>query len=279
MISYLITLVILGIFQGITEFIPISSSGHLALLLSFPIIADILVTADANISMMINIVLHFATLIAILYFLKKDIWTLLSNFILSIYKRDFSNTYFLLSLKIVAASIPVAIIGILFKSFFEIFFNSMLMVGIFLILNSFILIYTKKIKIKNIEIEQIGFSRAFIIGLFQILALCPGISRSGTTIATGLFLGLKPEDSARFSFLILIPAITGASLLEILKIKDMSLPNDFYIALIVAFIITIVVAYFSMIVLFKLVKKIKLDYFGYYTATIGVLIIVYSFLS
>jgi len=131
------------------------------------------------------------------------------------------------------------------------------------------LISTKRIPINDRNIEEIGLIKSIGIGFFQAFAILPGISRAGTTIAGGMFLGLKPVEAAKFSMLMALPAIAGAGLLEATKLSEHNIKNDIYIQIGIAMLLTIVVAIFSLKLLFVLVKKIKLDIFGYYTIFFG----------
>lgn len=264
-------LTFLGIIQGVAEFLPISSSGHLVLMQQTPFIKNIITHTAGNSQLFINVALHVATLIAVIIYLRKDIFEILTGFFVSLYKRDFKNQHFLMAMYILVASIPAGIIGILFNNLIENYLSTLLSVSIMLILNGIILTSTRFIKVQNDSIYQTGFKRSLLIGFFQAFAIIPGISRSGSTISGALLFGLEPEDAARFSFLMSLPVIAGAGLLEGIDIIGKDISSDFYIALTIAMAITVIVALFSMKILFVLVKKMKINYFGFYTAFVGII--------
>jgi undecaprenyl-diphosphatase len=162
-------------------------------------------------------------------------------------------------------------VGLLLRDQIEVLFSSSTSAFAMLILNGIILISTKKIPLRDRQLEETGLVRSIIIGLFQALAIMPGISRSGMTIAGGLINGLKPADSARFSFLMSVPVIAGAGLLEGSKLLGGSYPEEIYAPLALSMVITTIVALFSMKLLFELVKRLRLDIFGYYTIGLGIL--------
>ncbi|MBN1501312.1 MAG: undecaprenyl-diphosphate phosphatase [Spirochaetes bacterium] len=272
--NLIIALIILGVVQGIAEFLPVSSSGHLVICEHIPFIRDILNTFGEDIGLFINVALHVATLIAVLIYLRSDIFKIITCFFSAVSKKEFKSSGFLLPLYIIVASIPAGFAGIFLNDYLEVLFGSLLAVGILLVINGFILSSTRFIKIKDNDLEQTGFIRALIIGLFQALAIIPGISRSGMTISGGLLTGLKPNDAARFSFLMAIPVIAGAGLIEGIKISGKNLGLDFYAILFLAMILTVIVALFAMKLLFYFVKKVRVDIFGYYTALVGICCIV-----
>ncbi len=263
-------LIILGVVQGIAEFLPISSSGHLVICENIPFIQKILSSVGDEINLFVNVSLHVATLIAVLIYLRKDIIKIIKDFFSAIIEKDFKNSGFLLPFYILIASIPAGIIGIFLNDYIEMLFNSFLIVGIMLVVNGFILASTRFIKVKDVSLEQTGFTRSLLIGIFQAIAIMPGISRSGMTISGGLLTGLKPNDAARFSFLMAIPVIAGAGLIEGIKVTGKSLNVEFFITLAAAMVITVIVALFAMRILFYFVKKVRVDVFGYYTIAVGI---------
>lgn len=276
MLDLTFVLSILGVFQGVAEFLPISSSGHLVLLQNVPFIKKVLEVSAGDSGLFINVSLHVATLIAVIIYLRKDIWRILTGFLVSLFKGDFKNKEFLTAIYILVASIPAGIIGVLINDLIENGFSTVLMVSIMLIVNGFVLISTRYIKVKSDILEETGYRRSFIIGFFQAMAIIPGISRSGSTISGALLLGMKPNDAARFSFLMSLPVIAGAGLLEGIDVIGKGITSDFLIALSIAMAITILVALLSMKILFILVNKLKISIFGYYTIAIGVAGIIYT---
>lgn len=270
MINMFIALAVLGLFQGVAEFLPISSSGHLALLEQSDFIKSFMNAPSDEVNLLINVSLHVATLIAVIIYMRKEIYTIIKGFFTGLYRRDFTNPDFLSGLYILAASIPAGILGLLLNDFFEKVFSSITAVLIFLIINGFILITANKIPSKGRKLQEAGFFRSILIGLCQAVAILPGISRSGSTIAGGLFCGLEGVEAARFSFLMAIPVIAGAGLVEGLKITGGSYPPEILGPIATGMIVAIIVALVSIRILFWVVKKVKLDVFGYYTIALGV---------
>lgn len=269
-----LALIILGIIQGIAEFLPISSSGHLVLFEKIPMIQRVINTIIEGGELFVNVSLHFATLIAVVIYLWKEIVSIIKGSISGITEKNFKKSEINSLRNIIVASIPAGIIGLLFHDFFESAFSSALLVFCMLMINGFILlstrIYTNLVTTKGRNIEEIGVLQSFFIGFFQAFAIIPGISRSGMTITGGMISGLLPEESAKFSFLMAIPVIAGAGILEFWKILDTGIPQDLLLPMIIGMLVTVVVALFSLRVLFFFVKRMRIDIFGYYTILIGV---------
>ncbi len=271
MFNIFITLIILGIVQGVAEFLPISSSGHLVIFENIKFFQDTINIVSENALLFINVSLHFATLIAVIIFLWKDIKILLSCLFSGIRERDYSRNEIITIRNIIIASIPAGIIGLVFHDFFEHVFSSVTIVFYLLILNGIILLSSKIIPLKSRKINEIGVIKAVITGLFQAIAILPGISRSGMTITGGMMTGLKPEESAKFSFLMAIPVIAGAGLLELVKAVQKGISFEMILPLSVSMVITLVIALLSLKLIFYVVKKLRIDLFGYYTILIGIL--------
>lgn len=265
-----ITLIILGIVQGIAEFIPISSSGHLVILEQIRCIKASLEGIGESGMLFINVALHVATLIALIGYMWKDIAAIVKGLFRGILSRDFRNPDVKTALYIMIASIPAGIIGMIFHDFIEDIFSSARSAFIFLIINGIMLLSTKKIAPKDRKLDEIGSVRSLGVGLFQAIAILPGISRSGMTIAGGMLLGIRPMDSARFSFLMAIPVIIGAGLLEGVKAVQTGLPEGLMPALVTAMVITVLAGLASLKVLFVLVKNIRIYLFGWYTIVVGI---------
>ncbi len=237
--------IILGIIQGITEFLPVSSSGHLVIIQKF-----IGVTEQA---VVISVVLHLGTSLALVIFFFKDILNLLRNMRLLSY--------------IIIVTLVTGIIGISGKGFFEKLFNSPRLVAVALIFTGIILILTRKFMEK--KRSALNIKDAFILGLTQGFAIIPGISRSGITISTLLFRGIDRETSFRFSFLASIPAVFGAAILEA---KDISLTSNIGTkSLIIGFIFSLLIGLLSLRILKIILGKAKLYYFGYYCIIIAII--------
>jgi undecaprenyl-diphosphatase len=255
--------IILGIIQGLTEFLPVSSSGHLEL-------AKVILGDDSlpEESMLMTVVLHGATALSTIVFFRKDI--------LELFKGLFqfkNNEEFKFSLNIVVSMIPAAVVGVLFDDEIEAFFGGkVLLVGSMLLITAVLLILADKAK--NTE-KKVGIKEAIIIGVSQAIAIMPGISRSGATISTSVMLGVDREKAARFSFLMVVPLIMGKIAKDVLDgafdVIDGSMLN-YGVGFIAAFITGILACTWMI----KLVKKSKLKYFAYYCLVVGVIAIVYS---
>lgn len=234
--------IILAVIQGITEWFPVSSSGHL-------VIGEKLLNLQSNIQY--DVMLHIGSLIVILFVFRTDIIELLKVLVgrgTKEYKRLF--------LFLLLGSIPIAIIGFFFRRTIEAAFNSLIAVAILLFITGLFLYLSKRKTTK----KALSSKNAVIIGLAQAVAVLPGISRSGITISTGMMLGVNREKAARFSFLLFIPAIIGAMALQIPKVQ---LNDDFKIMLLGTFV-TIIVSYFALTWLLKIIKLQKFHYFAYY---------------
>ena len=248
---------LLAFVQGLTEFFPVSSSGHLVLIQNLfklespPVLFDILV--------------HAGTLGAVIIFFKKDIKKLFIGVISG--KAEEKKLLALLFL----GSIPAGLAGFLLNKNAEALFSSSRMVGFSLLLTSLLLFLTKTLGAKRIK--SISKFDAFIIGVFQALAIIPGISRSGSTIAAGIFRGIDRKAAFRFSFLLSVPAIIGALLLQTPQIMDkgsLFLSQGFF-----GMIISFFVGLFSLKILGELVIKSKLWIFGFYCLFLGLFVLVF----
>lgn len=203
----LISLILLGIIQGITEFLPVSSSGHLSLFQYF--------SKDLNEDLSLNIAVHVGTLFTIIIYYRKDLMDLLMGVL---QRRKESLEMVLL---IIVASVPTAIMGLLIKKKMGWVLTNPLVASLCLLITALILFVSNRVSSDIEKKEGFGISwrQALVIGLVQGFAVLPGISRSGSTIVTGLFLKMDPHNAARFSFLISLPAIAGAGLLEFLDLE------------------------------------------------------------
>lgn len=260
---------ILGILQGLTEYLPVSSSGHLA-------IGSALFGIEGEENLTFTIVVHVATVLSTLVILWKEIdWIFRGLFK---FQMNEETKYVV---NIIVSMIPIGIIGVFFKDYVEdIFGSGLLIVGCMLLLTAALLTYSyyAKPRIK----EKISMKDAFIIGLAQACAVMPGLSRSGSTIATGLILGNKKESLAQFSFLMVIPPILGEALLDGMKIvKDASVAGAEIstMALIVGFLGAFGSGCVACKWMINIVKKGKLIYFGIYCALAGAVTIICSLLG
>lgn len=258
---------ILGLVQGLTEYLPVSSSGHLT------IGQEVLgITSDDNLTF--DVAVHVATVLATLVILWKEVVWLLAGVLK--FKWNEEMRY---AVNILISMIPVGIVGVFFKDFIEeIFGSGLLIVGICLLITASLLAFSYYYKPK--QKERIGMKDAFIIGLAQAAAVLPGLSRSGSTIATGLLLGNDKAKLAQFSFLMVIPPIMGEALLDVLKaIKhgaDAVTGDISMSALAVGFIAAFVSGCAACQWMVNIVKKGKLIYFAYYCVVIGIISIIYG---
>lgn len=258
---------VLGLIQGLTEYLPVSSSGHLA-------IGSALFGIQGEENLTFTIMVHVATVLSTLVILWKEVdWIFKGLFK---FQMNDETKYFL---NIVVSMIPVGIVGVFFKDTVEDVFGSGLMiVGAMLVLTSVLLAFSYYAKPR--QKEKISLRDAFIIGLAQACAVMPGLSRSGSTIATGLLLGNKKEKLAQFSFLMVIPPILGEALLDVVKAmkgEAVSAGID-TLPLIVGFVAAFVSGCLACKWMINIVKKGKLVWFGVYCAIAGVATIVFSFL-
>ncbi len=268
--NLLTVLLTLAVVQGIAEFLPISSSGHLVIFQSIPQFAAFIENLGEDINLFVNVALHVATLLAVLILLRKDIVDIIAGFFRGLRTRDFTDPGFRSALNILAASLPAGAVGIALNDAFESIYGIVTLTLILLIINGIALILTKKIPLKSRQISEIGLFRSFVVGLFQALAILPGISRSGMTIAGGMLAGLAPLESARFSFLMAVPVIAGAGLMEGIKAAQGSVKPEIFLPLGISFATATLVAVFAIKLLLAAVKRVRLDIFGYYTIAAGV---------
>lgn len=270
-------LFVLACVQALAEFLPISSSGHLVLVEHLPWIEENVRSIGENLSLFINVMLHVATLFAVIIYLRRDIAYLAKGAWESIANRERNSPDIRTIGYIFVASLPAGILGVLFHHQIESFFSSPKFVAEMLVVNGLILLSTKYIKIGHRFIGEAGIWRALIIGLCQALAIVPGISRSGLTIAGGFFAGLDPVEAAKFSFLMAVPVIAGAGLLEGVKAVKVGLPDGFIVPLVLSMLLATLLALAALHLLMYFVRKIRIDVFGYYTIAVGIAGMVYFY--
>ena len=259
----LLQAIILGIIQGLTEFLPVSSSGHLEL-------AKVLLNSDAvpKESMMFTVVLHLATALSTIVVFRKDIGEILKG--LFSFKL---NDEFFFSVKIVLSMIPAAVIGVLFDEQIEqLFSGQILLVGAMLGITGLLLFLADRAKSTE---KGVSIPSAILIGIAQAIAILPGISRSGATISTSVLLGIDKEKSARFSFLMVVPLILGKVAKDILD-GAFTAEADSMVALGAGFIAAFITGLIACTWMISLVKKSQLKYFSYYCFIVGVGAIVMS---
>lgn len=267
----IIQALILGIVQGASEFIPISSSGHLVIVPWF--------FGWEKPSLLFDTMLHWGTLVSILLVFGRDFWDITRAVIQGLRRGSLGDANGRLGWYIVGGSIPAAVIGLLYKDFFTDLFQSPRAVGYFLLITAALLLGSEWLGQRVTQrrtLTQMTWRDTLIIGLGQACALAPGISRSGSTIAAGLIAGINRESAARFSFLLGTPAFLGAGLLELLDTLEADhsgviaqLP-----ALITGFIASAVVGYFAIRFLLAYLRSHSLHIFAYYCAVMGLLVII-----
>ena len=253
----------LGIIQGLTEFLPVSSSGHLE------IVKGIFKTDyEAKESLVMTVVLHFATALSTLFIFKNDILKILKG----VFTKKI-NEEKIFALKIIISMIPAVIIGLFFEEIIEQFFNGQLiLVGFMLILTGFLLFLADKSKQ---TINEISYLNSLIIGIAQAIAILPGISRSGATIATSVILGIDKSSSAKFSFLMVVPLIFGKVLKDLLSGNILS-ESIAVGPLIIGFIGAFLTGLFACKWMIKLVKASQLKYFSFYCFFITLITILWK---
>lgn len=270
--------IVLGLVQGLSEFLPISSSGHLALLENLFEIREESVLFFA-------VLLHIGTLVSIFIVYHEDIYALIKELGL-LFKDIFSGKGLRieerpirkLGIMIIVSSIPTAIMGLLFSNFIDKVFGSLIVISICWIITGFILFFSEKLKSNSKEIEGMKYRNAIFIGICQGLAIMPGISRSGSTIVGSLVTGLKREFAVEFAFLISIPAILGSAILEFPKAIKAGIDPSTIGPMIVGFLVAAISGYFAITTMIRIVSKHKMIYFSYYVWVIGVGTFIYSIL-
>jgi len=261
LIGQLIKTIVLGIIQGLTEWLPISSTGHLKL-------AEQLL--NMKVPILFDVILHIGTLTVVIFFFRKDIGNMLS----ALARFDFKTEHGKLIPLIIAGTIPTAIIGIVFGETIEGTFQTSLPIATAFIICGIILFSSKVGKEKE---ENISLLTALIIGTAQGIAIIPGISRSGTTIAIALLLGVKREKAFKFSFLLSIPAIIGALGLTLhTQFNELTTKGLAWTEILAGTIIAMLVGYFALKLFWKILANKKLHIFAFYCWLLGVALIALS---
>jgi len=260
----LIEVIILAIIQSITEWLPISSSGHLVIVQQL---------WDLNVPVSFDVTLHIGTLIAVLVFLRRDVAKILK----AVVRLDFKTEEGKLAALIFVGSIPTAVMGFLFQDLFESFFSNLLAVGVAFMLTGCILYASKLSRDRN---KSINYFDALLIGTAQGIALIPGISRSGITISTGLLRRVKKEKAFQYSFLLYIPAVIGAAIgTSVTEWKNLAATEIDVLSIVFGLVITAIVGYVFLKMLFKVVTKEKFHVFAYYCWALGLIIILTRILT
>ena len=260
--------IVFGIVQGLTEFLPVSSSGHLE-------IAKYVMGDDsvAQQSMMMTVVLHFATALSTIVVFRKEIGEIVSG----LFKPSEDRSEFWFCVKIVLSMIPAAIVGVCFDEQIEALFSQqMLLVGLMLLVTGALLLMADRAKTTE---KPVSIVNAIIIGISQAIAILPGISRSGATISTSVLLGIDREKAARFSFLMVVPLIFGKMAKDVLSaVKDGTTLVDAgqMLPLTIGFVAAFVTGLVACLWMIRLVKACQLTWFSIYCFIVGVLVIIES---
>lgn len=268
--------IILGLAQGLSEFLPISSSGHLALLQYFFGISSENVLPFA-------VLLHLGTLISVFIVYWKDIVALVKELgavIKDIFTgkglRINANPTRRLGFMIIVATIPTAIIGLLFNDLFNAMYLSLIAIGIGLLITGTILVIAERMGRNSKGIKEMKFRNAFFVGLMQGVAICPGISRSGSTLFGGLISGLNREFAVKFAFLISIPSILGSVIVEAPDAFKAGMDMSFIGPVVVGVLVSALSGLFAIKAMIKLVSNKNLMGFSVYTWALGIVVIVYA---
>ena len=268
--------VLLGLIQGLTEFLPVSSSGHLE-------IGKALLGVETTDDLLFTTMVHAATVLSTIVVFRKQIWDLLSGFFVGLKEGKVYNDQTDYLLKIAVSMVPVFVVGVFFKDQVESLFGSISVVGVALVVTALLLFFSdyasrpgrKSIFPENTSRNGISYWQAFAVGLGQAFAVVPGLSRSGTTISTGLICGVKREVMAQFSFLMVLVPILGETFLEIVggEFVESSVGA---LSLILGFLSAFLSGLFSCKVMIALVKRAKLSWFALYCLLAAISIFVFA---
>lgn len=268
--------IILGVVQGLAEFLPISSSGHLALLQHF-------FGIQADKVLMFTVMMHIGTLVSVFIMYWHDIWELIKELFIMIADlctgkglRLAERPVRKLGLMIIVATIPAAIAGLAFNDFFDSLNSNLLFIGFGFLITGFLLYFSEKVGKARNGIEQMNFRNGLFVGILQAIAICPGISRSGSTMVGGLITGLNREFAVRFAFLISIPSILGAAIVEMPAALKAGTDTSIMGPMIVGVIVAAICGILAIKAMIKVVVDKKLKWFSYYVWILGALTIIYA---
>jgi undecaprenyl-diphosphatase len=252
--------IILGVIQGLTEFLPVSSSGHLEL--AKAILGDDSLPKD---SLLFTVILHFATALSTIVVFRKDIFNIIKGLFKFKWNEDLQ-----FAVKIGISMLPAAFVGLFFEEEIEMLFGSnILLVGCMLLVTAILLVLADKSK--NTD-KKVSFGNAFIIGISQAIAILPGVSRSGATISTSVLLGNDKSKAARFSFLMVVPLILGKMAKDIMG-GEITYQTESLFPLLIGFIAAFITGIIACTWMITLVKKSKLKYFATYCFLVGIVAI------
>lgn len=270
--------IILGIVQGFTEFLPISSSGHLVIFQHIPFIRDAVGILD---NMSFDILLHFATLLSVIIVFWRDIVQLVCAFFgmltdLFRGRPNINSPYRRMVVLLLIACIPAGVLGLLFKDVIEGWFSSLMVVGFALLITAFVTYLSDKFVHGRKAVSDASFRSALYVGLFQAVAMVPGISRSGSTIFGGLLNGYSREYAVKFSFLLSIPTILGATLVQVVDMAQTGFEAANLLPYAAGGLFAAVAGIFAIKFLVKLLSQNKFYLFSIYCALVGAAIVVYG---
>lgn len=289
----LLETIILGALQGVTEFLPVSSSGHLAIFKNIFGLSDIGITYD--------LLLHLGTLVAVFIAFYKDIWELIINgfsLLADIFNNSFIYVQKLFNLKkaetkkytniletpykrfvllIIVSSVPAAVLGFMFKDMVEEAGKTLLLPGIFLLITGVILIIGDKSKKGTLDESNTSFKKSIIIGFFQAFAILPGISRSGSTISASLICGLDRTFAVRYSFIMSIPVILGAAVFDLKDLGAEKLSQNEILYYAIGTVVAAIVGYACIKGMLKIIKKKSFVFFAFYCFLAGSIAIIGHF--
>ncbi len=261
----LVKAIFLGILQGFSEFLPISSSGHL-------VIVEHLLNFNEG-GLAFEVFVHFGTMIAVIVAFRKDIIEMIKAIpdmfrLNSQHIPDHRRYYTLFNIYIIIGTIPAAIFGILFKDKIEKLFESYVLALVMLFVTGLIMWSSRYTREKK---EKMNSIQAFIIGIAQACAIIPGISRSGSTIVTGLWMGIPRGIVAKFSFILSLPAIFGATIIKLKDLFDYAIPKSEMLNITIASVFAAFSGYLAIIWLLDIIKKQRLEWFGIYCILVSII--------
>jgi len=269
--------ILMGIVQGLSEFLPISSSAHLVFTSNFyKVFKGIEIVQQSNEEIFFDIMLHLGTLIAVIIFFRKEIYEIARDLFIACKNKDFSNHNAKLGLYIILGTVITIALALPLNDVAEHLVYHPALVGGLLIVTGFVLFFSEYLsKKRDNKSDKLNLKQSVLVGLAQGLAVLPGFSRSGWTIATGLFAGLNRETAARYSFLLSIPIILGASMVyPLIKIDVAEALNYNWISIIVGTIVSAVVGYLCIKYFMKFISKFSLNIFAWYCILMGVFTVI-----
>jgi undecaprenyl-diphosphatase len=269
----LLQAIILGIIQGLTEFLPISSSAHLVLV---PFLLGWVIPEDQNFAF--DVLVQMGTLLAVIIYFRKDLWAIIQAFVSALVKgRPFGNPQANLGWYIILATIPAGLAGLLLKSKVEAVFNSPVVTALFLFFTAFILFLSEWLGKRTRTLENITWKDAVWIGCAQAISIFPGVSRSGSTISGGVTRNFDRKSAARFSFLMSIPIMLAAGLVATLDLLDIPNLASFLPLIAAGFLAAAVVGYLSIHWLLSYLNRHSLRSFGFYCCGIAIVTLIVAY--